>query len=136
MLKQANERVTRVEGAAERDLRPLVEGTATSGVPPQAKPAHVRARLLSWANTERRLGRSFRAVQPPPKAADANALLARGELAFGAELAYAANHLPRKPTAIGTYLRRTLGTAKGPRLIDRALAQLKADGYGHPGGNT
>ena len=127
MLKQGNARVTRVEGAAERDLRPLVEGEAA-----QAKPAHVKVLLLSWANTETQLGKSFRAVQPPANAADANALLARGALAYGAELAYSANHLPRKSAAIGAYLQRTLGNANGARMIDRALAQLKAAGYTRP----
>jgi hypothetical protein len=134
MLKHANARVTRVEGAAERDLKPLVEGTARAGVTPRAKPAHVKALLLSWANTETQLGKSFRAVQPPANAADANALLARGEIAFGAELAYAANHLPRKSAAIGVYLQRTLGNAGGPRMIDQALAKLRAAGYGGDSG--
>jgi hypothetical protein len=58
-----------------------------------------------------------------------NALLARGEITFGAELAHAANNLPRKRTAIGAYLQRTLGNAKGAAMIDRALKTLKAAGY-------
>jgi len=121
MLKRANARVTKVEGAAEQGLSP---GT-TRG--------HVKALLLAWAHTETQLGRSFRSVRPPANAARANALLARGEMAFGAELADAGNHLPQKTAAIGPYLQRTLGTAKGAGMIDRALAKLKAAGYKQPG---
>jgi hypothetical protein len=121
MLKRANARVTKVEGAAEH------------GLSPGATPAHVKALVLAWAHTETQLGRSFVSVRPPANAASANALLARGEITFGTELAAAANHLPQKTAAIGPYLQRTLGHAKGPRMIDRALAQLKVAGYGEPG---
>ena len=121
MLKRANARVTKVEGTAEQALSP------------GATPAHVKALILAWAQTETQLGRSFGSVRPPTNAASANALLARGEIAFGAELAGAANHLPQKTAAIGPYLQRALGHAKGPAMIDRALAKLKAAGYGQPG---
>src|SRR2546430_10641523 len=121
MLERANARVTKVEGAAEQ------------GLSPGATRAQVKALVLAWAHTETQLGRSFGSVQPPANAASANALLARGEIAFGAELAAAANHLPQKTAAIGPYLQRTLGHAKGPGMIDRALATLKAAGYGQPG---
>ena len=121
MLKRANARVTKAEGAAEQ------------GLSPGATPAHVKALVLAWAHTETQLGRSFGSVRPPANAASANALLARGEIAFGAELAAAANHLPQKTAAIGPYLQRVLGHAKGPGMIDRALAKLKAGGYGQPG---
>src|SRR5712691_10748736 len=121
MLKRANARVTKVEGAAEQ------------GLSPGATPAHVKALLRAWAHTETQLGRSFGSVRPPATAASANALLARGEIAFGAELADAANHLPQKTAAIGPYLQRTLGHARGAGMINRALAKLKAAGYGQPG---
>jgi len=121
MLKRANSRVTKVEGTAEQ------------GLSPGATPAHVKALILAWARTETLLGRSFGSVRPPVNAASANALLARGEIAFGSELAAAANHLPQKTVAIGPYLQRALGHAKGPAMIDRALAKLKAAGYGQPG---
>src|SRR2546425_11577101 len=88
MLKRANARVTKVEGAAEQ------------GLSPGATPAHVKALVLAWAHTETQLGRSFGSVRPAANAASANALLARGEIAFGAELADAANHLPQKMAAI------------------------------------
>ena len=120
MLKRANTRVTKVEGAAEQ------------GLSPGATRAHLKALLLAWAHTETQLGRSFRSVRPPTNAGRANALLGQGEIAFGAELADAANHLPQKTAAIGPYLQRTLGTAKGPGMIDRALAKLKAAGYKQP----
>jgi hypothetical protein len=118
MLKRASARVTKVEGAAEQ------------GLTPKAAPEHVKALLLAWANTETQLGTSFRTTHAPANAAKANALLARGEITFGRELKNAANHLPRKTVAIGPFLQRALGNAKGAALIDRALAQLKAAGYG------
>jgi hypothetical protein len=121
MLKRANARITKVEGAAEQ------------GLSPGATSARVKALFLAWARTETQLGRSFGSVRPPANAASANALLARGEIAFGAELAGAANHLPQKTAAIGPYLQRTLGHARGARMIDRALAKLKAAGYSQPG---
>src|SRR5712691_2153508 len=96
MLKRANARVTKVEGAAEQGL----SLGATS--------AHVKALILAWAHTETQLGRSFASVRPPANAASANSLLARGEIAFGVELAGAANHLPQKTAAIGPYLQRAL----------------------------
>ena len=43
------------------------------------------------------------------------------------------DRLPQKTAAIGPYLQRVLGHAKGPGMIDRALAKLKAGGYGQPG---
>jgi hypothetical protein len=121
MLTRANARVTKVEGAAEQ------------GLTPGATRALVKALVLAWARTETQLGRSFGSVQPPADAARANALLAQGEIAFGAELADAANHLPQKTAAIGPYLQRTLGHARGARIVDRALAKLKATGYSQPG---
>src|SRR2546421_4777321 len=121
LLKRANARVTKVEGAAEQ------------GLSPGATRAHVKALILAWAHTETQLGRSFASVRPPADVARANALLARGEVAFGAELADAANHLPRKKAAIGPYLQSTLGHAKGSGMIDRALAELKTAGYTQPG---
>ena len=120
MLKRASARVTKVEGAAEQ------------GSSPGATPAHVKALILAWAHTETQLGRSFGSVRPPTNASSANALLARGEIAFGAELAAAANHLPQKAAAIGPYLQQRLGHAKGATVIDRALAKLKAAGYNQP----
>jgi hypothetical protein len=121
MLKQANARVTKVEGAAEQ------------GLSPAATPAHVKALVLAWAHTETQLGRSFASARPPANVTSANAILARGEIVFGSELAAAANHLPQKTAAIGPYLQRALGHAKGSAMIDRALAKLKAAGYGQPG---
>jgi hypothetical protein len=121
MLRQANARVTKVEGAAEQ------------GLSPGATPAHVKALVLAWAHTETQLGRSFASARPPANVTSANAILARGEIVFGSELAAAANHLPQKTAAIGPYLQRALGHAKGSAMIDRALAKLKAAGYGQPG---
>jgi hypothetical protein len=120
MLTRANARVTKVEGTAEKGLKP------------GATRAHVMALLLAWAHTEAQLGRSFGSVRAPASAASANALLARGETAFGAELAAAANHLPQKTAAIGPYLQQALGQARGGRVIDRALTKLKAAGYSEP----
>ena len=117
MLKRASARVGTVEAAAEK------------GLSSKATPARLRTLILAWANTETQLGRSFRSIQPPAAAASANALLVRGEITFGTELAHAANNLPRKRAAIGAYLQRTLGNAKGAALIDRALKKLKAAGY-------
>src|SRR3954466_3796030 len=79
MLKQANARVTKVEGAAER------------GLTPKATRAHVKALLLAWASTETQLGKSFRSVHPPAKAVPGNTFLSRGEITFGEELRAAAN---------------------------------------------
>jgi hypothetical protein len=120
MLTRANARVTKVEGTAEKGLKP------------GATRAHVKGLLLAWAHTEAQLGRSFGSVRAPASAASANALLARGETTFGAELAAAANHLPQKTAAIGPYLQQTLGQARGGRMIDRALTKLKAAGYSEP----
>jgi hypothetical protein len=121
MLKRASARVAKVETAAEK------------GLSSNATRARLRTLILAWANTETQLGRSFRSIQPPATAVSGNALLARGEITFGAELAHAANSLPRKRTAIGAYLQRTLGNAKGAAMIDRALKKLKAAGYGGSG---
>jgi hypothetical protein len=118
MLKHANAQVTKVEGAAERRL--------TS----KATRAQVKALIDAWGDTEKQLGKSFRAVRPPSDAVDANALLARGEITFGTELKRAAAHLPAKTAAVGTYLQRRLGHARGAALIDQAIAKLKAAGYG------
>ncbi len=117
MLKQGSARVGKVETAAER------------GLGSNATHARMRTLILAWANMETQLGRSFRSIQPPAAAVGGNALPARGEVTFGAELAHAANNLPRKRTAIGAYLQRTLGNAKGAAMIDRALKKLKAAGY-------
>jgi hypothetical protein len=116
-LKQANARVTRVETAAEK------------GLTPKATRAGVRALLLAWANTETQLGKSFRSVQPPAKVTAANSLLAQGEITFGAELRFAANHLPAKKAQVGAFLQRRLASARGATMIDRALNKLKAAGY-------
>ena len=83
----------------------------------------------SWASTETRLGKSFRAVTPPRDAARANTLLWQGELKFGSELAFAANHLPKQKAKVRAFLTSRLGSAKGPRSIDAALALLKKAGY-------
>ena len=117
MLNRANARVTKAEGAAEE------------GLTPKATRAHVKALINAWADTETQLGESFRTARAPAKVSRANALLARGEIVFGAELRYAASHLPRKKAAIGAYLQQRLGDAKGAGMIDRALAKLKAAGY-------
>jgi hypothetical protein len=85
--------------------------------------------ILAWAATERDLGQSFQKVRPPADAASANALLARGEITFANELTHAANHLPTKTSAVGSYLERTLGHATGPAMIDRALTKLRTAGY-------
>ena len=61
--------------------------------------------------------------------AAANVLLARGERAFGAEIAAAAHHLPQAKAKIGPFLEKALGSSKGAAMIDRALAKLKAAGY-------
>jgi hypothetical protein len=55
--------------------------------------------------------------------------LRRRRITFGTELAHAASTLPRKRAAIGAYLQRTLGNAKGAAMIDRALKKRKAAGY-------
>lgn len=117
MLKRANARVTKVEGAAER------------GLTPKATRGQVKALLLAWANTETQLGKSFRSVRPPANVAAANSLLANGEITFGAELRFAANHLPAKKAAISAFLQRKLTGGKGGTMIDRALKMLKAAGY-------
>jgi hypothetical protein len=121
MLKRANARVGKVESAAEKGLSSFTT------------PARLRRLILAWASTETQLGRSFRAIQPPTTAASGDALLARGEITFGAELAHAANNLPRKKAAIGAYLQRTLGNARGASMIDHALKKLKLAGYGTSG---
>jgi hypothetical protein len=121
MLKRANVRVTKVEGAAER------------GLTPKATRAQVKALMLAWASVETQLGKSFRSVHPPAKVAAANSLLARGEITFGGELRSAANHLPLKKTAIGAFLQRRLSSAKGAALVDKALKKLKAAGYSAEG---
>jgi hypothetical protein len=118
MLQRANRDVGRAEGAAEKALAA------------RASRAELRRAILAWASTESRLGKSFRSVRPPARAAAANALLARGEIAFGSELAAAATHLPRAPQAIAGYLQRKLGRASGAAMIDEALKKLKAAGYG------
>ena len=106
-----------------------VEGAAEAGLTPKATRAQVKALINAWADTETQLGNSFRTARAPAKVARANALLARGEITFGAELRYAASHLPQKKAAIGAYLEQRLGGATGARMIDRALAKLKAAGY-------
>jgi hypothetical protein len=116
-LRQASARVGKVETAAEQGLNS------------HATRARMRTLILAWASVEKSLGRSFQAIRPPTAARTGNALLARGELTFGSELARAANNLPRTSAAIGPYLQRTLGNAKGAALVDRALKLLKAAGY-------
>jgi hypothetical protein len=117
-LEQANARVMRVETAAEK------------GLTPKATRAQVETLLLAWANTETQLGKSFRSVQPPAKVRAANTLLAQGEITFGAELRFAATHLPQKKAQISAFLQRRLSSARGAAMIDRALKKLKAAGYG------
>jgi hypothetical protein len=56
----------------------------------------VKALILAWATTETQLGRSFEAITPPVNAVRGNALLAKGELTFGSELASATQHLPQR----------------------------------------
>ena len=118
MLKRANTDVGKAEAAAAKTLAA------------RASRARLKRAILVWASTESRLGRSFRSIRPPARAAAANALLARGELTFGSELADAATHLPRTPHAIAAYLQRKLGSARGAAMIDEALKKLKAAGYG------
>src|SRR3954462_5459527 len=117
MLKRGNAQVGKVEQAAE------------PGLAINAEAAEMRRLILAWAGTERRFGKSFQRVRLPASAASANALLARGEITFASELTHAANHLPSKASAVGSYLERTLGHASGPAMIDRALTRLKAAGY-------
>lgn len=126
----------RVLGDAHACERACDQGRGSRGAGFDARGlarARVQALVLAWARAETELGRSFGFVQPPADAARANALLARGEIAFGAELRDAANHLPQKTAAIGPYLQRTLGHARGAGIVDRALAKLKAAGYSQPG---
>ena len=118
MLTRADAQVSRVETAAEH------------GLTPKATLAQAKTLLLAWARTETRLGKSFRAVSPPSDAARANALLWQGEVMFGAELASAADHLPQKKAQVRSFLQQRLGTARGARKIDAALALLKKAGYG------
>ena len=101
MLKRANARVTKVEGAAEQ------------GLSPGATPAHVKALVLAWAHTETQLGRSFGSVRPPANAASANALLARGEIGSGAELAPLRTTSRRKRRRSGHICSERLETQKG-----------------------
>ena len=117
MLKRADARIT------------IVEATAQKRVASSAPRERVKASFLAWARTETQLGKSFRSISPPARAAKANDLLARGEIAFGSELAQAAAHLPSNQRAIAPYLQRTLGHAKGAGMIDRALSLLKKAGY-------
>ena len=117
LLNGANASVTRVETAAER------------GLTPKASLAQARALLLAWASTETRLGKSYRAVAPPRDAVRANTLLWQGELKFGSELAFAANHLPKQKAKVRAFLTSRLGNATGARKIDAALALLKKAGY-------
>jgi hypothetical protein len=101
MLTRANARVTKVEGTAEQGLKP------------GATRAHVKALLLAWAHAETQLGRLFGSARAPASAASANALLASGETAFGAELAAAANHLPQKTGRSGHICSRRLDKQEG-----------------------
>jgi hypothetical protein len=117
MLNRANVAVTRAETAAQQ------------GLTPKATFAQARALLLRWANTETRLGKSFKALTPPRDAVRGNTLLSQGELMFGAELAWAANHLPNEKAKVQPFLESRLGNAKGARKIDAALSLLKSAGY-------
>ncbi|HSS72362.1 MAG TPA: hypothetical protein VLK53_02240 [Gaiellaceae bacterium] len=117
MLHSANAAVTSVETAAQK------------GLTAKATHAQAKALLLAWANTETRLGKSFRAVSPPRNAVRANALLSQGEITFGSELAYVANHLPQNKAKAGAFIEQRLGNTKGARKIDAALALLKKAGY-------
>jgi hypothetical protein len=121
LLKQADARVGKVSTAAE------------NGLQAKKSPAEMKMLILAWARVETQLGNSFKAVQPPAAAAAANALLSRGEILFGKQLTATANTLPSKASAIGPYLEKKLGSATGPRMIDKALQQLHKAGYGSGG---
>jgi hypothetical protein len=120
LLLQANTRSSAAGSAVQRAI------TVGSWHP------HMRAALLAWADVEARLGTAFRALNPPLAVAYANAVLARGELLFAAQLRSIAGRLPRDHKLLGGFVQAALGNATGARMIDRGLAKLRAAGYMPP----
>ena len=121
LLRQADARVGKAVTAAQ------------NGVQAKKPPVEIKKLILAWALVETQLGNSFKAAHPPAAAADANALLSRGEILFGKQLTAAANTLPSKASAIGPYLDTRLGNASGPQMVDKALKQLHKAGYASGG---
>jgi hypothetical protein len=116
LLTRADARITLAEGAAER------------GITPTASRVQVARLLEGWAAAEATNARAFSAATPPSPVRAANALLVRGERMYAAEIRQAAHdvRVAKSPRAVVVNL---LGHARGPRLVDRALAQLKKLGY-------
>ena len=116
LLAKADARITLAEGAAER------------GITPKASRVKVATLLEGWATAEAANARAFSAVTPPAAVRTANALLVRGERLYAAEIRQAAHDVrtAKSPRAVVVKL---LSHARGPRLVDRALAQLKKLGY-------
>jgi hypothetical protein len=116
LLSKANARITVAEGAAER------------GITPKASPVRVATLLEGWAAAEATNARMFASVSPPVPVRAANDLLADGERIYADEIRQAAREVrvAKSPRAVVVKL---LSHARGPRLVDRALAQLKKLGY-------
>jgi hypothetical protein len=119
LLERADRRVTAAETAAER------------GITPRTKPAKIATLLDGMAAAEAANARMFASAAPPANARAVTALLVRGERTYATELHAAANQV-RTTADPAAYVRRLFsggGPKVGPRLVDRALAQLKRLGY-------
>lgn len=116
LLGKADARITVAEGAAER------------GITPKASRARVATLLEGWASAEAASAHSFAAATPPQAVRSANRLLVRGERLYAAEIHTAAREVKTAKNP-RTVVVKLLSHARGPQLIDRALAQLKKLGY-------
>ena len=116
LMVQADKRVT------------IAEGRAESGITPHATRAHVATLLNGWAAAEAANARMFARADVPAPVRNANALLVRGERAYAAELRHAAREV-RTAKSPKQVIGALFSNATGPRLVDRALAQLKKLGY-------
>jgi hypothetical protein len=116
LLTRADARITLAEGAAER------------GITPKATRTRVAFLLEGWAAAEAANARMLSAVEAPVDVQGANTLLVKGERVYAAEIRQAAREVKtaKSPRAVVVKL---LSHARGPRLVDRALAKLKRLGY-------
>jgi len=118
LLDRANARVTASESAAHR------------GLTPNASQVKIARLLDAMAATEAANARMFAVARPPAAAVAANRLLVRGERLFASEQRAFAARIKRAPSRSAA--QRILsgpGPQLGPRLLDRAIAQLHALGY-------
>ena len=117
-LRAADARSAKAEAAALASLR---SRTSTA--------ADVKAKFFAMGKAHIAVGKEFASLTPPAAAAKANADIAHAEIVFGRQNEAIARKLPGTKAAIAKYI-QSLKPPSGGDLLDRAIAELHAAGFG------